>query len=84
MTGAFRLTTEDICRHESKCECREWMYVTVPDYKTYHQASSWLRDERKYKLISVDGVFNNGYHTGQFKFKFLCEIEFVLFALKWS
>lgn len=84
MTEPVKLTSEDICRHAPKCECKEYLCVTVPDYVTYVKAYNWLRDERKYTLISAEGVFEGKSHTGAFRFKFLCEQECVLFALRWK
>lgn len=75
---------EDICRHENKCECSEWLYVTVPDYRTYLKGYDWLRHERKSKLIFVEGVKNDDTYTGAYRFKFLCEQEHLLFLLRWT
>lgn len=76
--------TEDICRHEPKCECTEWMYVTVPNFRILRNACNWLREERKYTLISTEGVYDGLYHTGEYRFKFLCEQEYMWFKLRWS
>lgn len=84
MTETIKLTMDDICRHEPKCECKEWLYATVPDYRTYHHAVHWLRSERQYKFIPVEGVFEGGRHTGAYTFKFLCEQEYNWFVLRWS
>lgn len=79
-----KLTEQDICRHEPKCEWNEWFYVTVPNHKTFSKAAKWLRDERNYKLVSAYSVRDGDKHTGAFRFKFLCEQEAMWFALRWS
>ena len=85
MAMTVKLTREDFCRHEPKCECKEWMYVTVPDYRTYHKAYDWLKHERKFKFIPAEGVYEEGTrHTGAFRFRFLCEQEYLWFKLRWS
>jgi hypothetical protein len=76
------LTWQDICYHEPRCECKNWMYVTVPNYRVYFNAYHWLR-ERNYKLIKAEGIYKNGQFTGAYKFAFLCEFEFLLFSLRW-
>ena len=77
-------TIDDICHHSLPCDCKEWMYATVPDYYTYIKASKWLRDIRNHTFISVDGVFKDGGHTGAYRFKFLCKQEYVWFMLRWT
>lgn len=84
MTETIKLSWEDICRHEPKCECKVWLYVTVPDYRTYRNAFKWLRHERQFTVIYTEGVMYNDKHTGAYRFKFLCEQEYILFLLRWS
>lgn len=80
-----KLEWKDICHHTPICEPVEWLECTVPDYRTYHKAYHWLREIRKHKVVFADGVKDeNENYTGQYKFRFLCEHEFVLFALRWS
>jgi hypothetical protein len=79
MTETTTLTQEDFCRHKPHCERNKWIYATVPDYQTYFKAHHWLREERKYQLIFVEGGEGDA-----FRFKFLCEQEYILFVLKWS
>jgi len=80
----IKLTWEDICHHTPHCECKEWLTFTVPDYRTYHKAFHWLRSVRKQKAVSVQGVMDNGKHTGAYTFKFLCEYEYEWFVMRWS
>lgn len=83
--NSTKLEWEDICHHTPRCEYTEWLYFTVPNYRTYHRASHWLREVRNQKAVFVNDVRDeNGNHTGKYKFRFLCKHEFVLFALTWS
>lgn len=89
MTETIKLDWSDICRHEPRCECKEWLCHTVPNYGTYCQATHWLREERKYKLVYTSGEtyddnVGGKIHTGRFTFKFLCEQEYMWFKLRWS
>ena len=84
MNETIKLTQEDICRHLPHCECKEALYFTVPNYGTFVEASAWLRDERKYKFVSVYGVRDGEKWTGEFTFKFLCEQEYMWFKLRWA
>ena len=88
MTDTVKLKREEICRHEHKCEGGRLFYHTVPNYGTYSQASKWLREERGYKFISVEGETEEhsaGWrYTGRYTFKFLCEQEYMWFKLRWS
>lgn len=80
-----KLEWKDICHHTPRCEPVEWIEFTVPNYSTYHRAFHWLREIRNQKAVFVDGVKDdNNNYTGQYKFRFLCRHEFVLFALRWS
>jgi len=79
------LCNSDMCHHNPPCNFTgEWMEFTVPDYRTYTHAIRWLREERNFKVIPVDGVIKDGKHTCQFTFRFLCEAEFFWFVLRWS
>lgn len=89
MTDIVKIEWSDICRHEPKCEGKQLLYHTVPDYRTYQRATHWLRNERDYKLISVAGEGyvdkdGNRAYTGRYTFKFLCEQEYILFVLRWA
>lgn len=88
MTDTVKLEWPDVCRHEHRCEGNKWFYHTVPNYRVYVQAFTWLREERDYKLISVQGEteeHSEGFrHTGRFTFKFICEQEYMWFVLRWS
>ena len=86
LVETVKLTCEDICHHKPHCDYEKgWMQITLPNYSTYSKASAWLRNERKYKLISVAGEFDPGRRfTGRYTFRFLCEQECILFALRWS
>ena len=89
MTDTVKLEWKDICRHESRCEGNKWFYHTVPNYRVYVQAFTWLREERGYKLISTEGEgfydgAGNRVYTGRYTFKFLCEQEYNWFVLRWS
>ena len=79
MTETTTLTQEDFCHHKPHCKRNKWMYATVPDYQTYFEAHHWLHKERKYPLIFVEGGKGDSY-----RFKFLCEQEYILFALRWT
>jgi hypothetical protein len=79
MTKTTTLTQEDFCRHKPHCRRSEWIYATIPDYQTYFEALHWLRKERKYPLICAEGGEGDSY-----KFKFLCEQEYILFVLRWT
>lgn len=79
------ITREEICQHTPPCKGKQWFEVTVPNYRTYHKAFHWLRSERNYPLISAQGVMNKqGQYTGEYTFKFLCEQEYIWFALRWA
>ena len=79
------LTREDICHHTPPCEITEWLEFTVSNYRTYHRAYHWLREVRNQRVVFSDGVKDeNENYTGEYKFKFLCKHEFILFALMWS
>jgi hypothetical protein len=89
MTETTKLGWEDICRHEHRCEGGKMFYHTVPDYRTYSKAMTWLREEREYKFICTEAegqVSYNGnmIYTGRYTFKFLCEQEYMWFKLRWS
>ena len=85
MIDHVTLEWSDICRHEPRCMCKECFYATVPDFKTYYNATQWLRHERKYKLISAEGVRDGDNNwTGEFRFKFWCQQEYILFLLRWA
>lgn len=79
------MNNSDMCNHIPACNFTgKWMEFTVPDYSTYYYATRWLREERNFTAIPVDGVIRDGKHTGQFTFRFLCEAEYMLFVLRWS
>jgi len=88
MSDTVKIEWSDICRHECRCDFKQFFYHTIPDYGTYCQATHWLR-ERGCKLISTEGEKyvkkdGNTVHTGRFIFKFLCEQEYMWFKLRWS
>jgi len=87
-TVTVKLEWTDICRHEPMCERGRMFYHTVPDYRTYSKATHWLREERGYKFISVEGEteeHSQGWrYTGRYTFRFLCEQEYNWFVLRWS
>ena len=89
MTEAIKLEWKDICRHEHRCEGKEFFYHTVPNYRVYVQAYRWLREERGYKFICAEGEgydndAGNRIYSGRYIFKFLCEREYNWFVLRWS
>jgi hypothetical protein len=92
MTETTKLGWEDICRHEHRCEGKQFFFHTVPDYHTYCQATHWLRVERGYKFICAAAEISEKeyperggkIHTGRFIFKFLCEQEYMWFKLRWE
>ena len=80
-----KLNNADMCHHIPPCNFTGgWLEFTVPDYRTYAYAMRWLREEQNFKVIPVEGVIKDGKHTAQFKFKFLCEAEYILFVLRWG
>jgi hypothetical protein len=87
--NTIKLEWSDICRHECRCECKNFFYHTVPNYSTYCQATHWLR-EHGCKLISVFGEKiepGEGLpwrYSGRYTFKFLCEQEYMWFKLRWE
>ncbi len=79
------LSYEDICDHTPRCEISDWLECTVSDYRTYHRAYHWLRVIRNQKVVFAHAVKDeNGNYTGEYRFKFLCKNEFLLFVLKWK
>ena len=79
MKETTTLTQEVFCRHKPHCGRNKWIYATVPDFQTYFKALHWLREERKYPLIFAEGGEGDA-----FRFKFLCEQEYILFVLRWQ
>jgi hypothetical protein len=88
MTDTVKLEWEDICRHTHRCEGGKMFHHIVPDYRTYSKAMHWLREEREYKFICTEAEWeahgDNFRYTGRYIFKFLCEQEHILFALRWA
>ena len=89
MIPEVKLEWTGICRHENHCKCNDWLLHTVPNYRVYVQAFTWLREERGYKLIRTEGEgFDDGagnrIYTGRYTFKFLCKQEYNWFVLRWS
>ena len=78
------LTQQDFCQHEPRCPPRGWLECTVPNYMTYSQAFRWLREYRSQTRIFVRNEIVNGKRTRGFVFRFRCEQEYILFALKWG
>jgi hypothetical protein len=75
---------KDICQCDTACDPRHRFKFTVPDYETYCQASDWMKKVRK-KYFSVWGVSTApGRYTGEYRFEFICEREYVLFVLRWA
>ena len=87
MTDTVKLEWTDICRHEPRCQCNDWLTHTVPNYRIYVQAYTWLREDRDYKLIRAESEteeHSEGWrYTGRYTFKFLCEQEYMWFKLRW-
>jgi len=89
MTDTVKLEWPDICRHEPRCQCNDWLTHTVPNYRVYVQAYTWLLEERGYKFICAEGEGHDNYagnrmYTGRYTFKFLCEQEYIWFKLRWE
>ena len=79
------LTQRDFCQHEPWCHPQGWLECVVSDYETYNQALHWLWKYRHQARIFVcSELEDNGERTGRYVFRFRCEQEYILFALKWS
>lgn len=83
MTQSKCGNNSDMCNHIPACNFTGvWLECTIQDYRVFIQASNWLREERNFKAIPIDGVYVDG--KPQFTFKFLCEDEYMLFVLRWG
>ena len=83
MTQSKCGNNSDMCNNIPACNFTgKWLECTILDYRVFIQASNWLRGERNFKAIPIDGVSVDG--KPQFTFKFVCEAEYMLFVLRWG